>query len=95
MKNLDQLKSTIEEIITLLESVEETEYVQLFIHFRQQCENSNERDLLQLRTDIKKIYGGMGSFNDLFLCKNNKLLNWENGNLNNLRSKLFKLLNDR
>lgn len=95
MKNLILLISVIEKIIELLNSVEESNWVTSFNKFRERCDSPDVEDLERLRSEILRIYGGMGSFNDLVLYKQSQLMIKESQNLDKLRKELFQVLNDR
>lgn len=51
-----------------------------------------ETHLTSVKDDLRKLYGGMGSFNDIVLYKNQKLLVKENARLDFLRGRLFNLI---
>jgi len=95
MKNLILLISVIEKIIELLIYVGESNWITSFKSFRERCDNSDVESLELLRNQILRIYGGMGSFNDLVLYKQGQPLIKENQKLDELRKELFGILNDR
>ncbi|MDP2572697.1 hypothetical protein Q8W40_10930 [Vibrio penaeicida] len=94
MKNTILLISVIEKIIELLVSVDENNWAGSFTNFRQKCDNANADNLEILRGEILRVYGGMGSFNDLVLYKQGQPMIKENQKLDELRTKLFFILND-
>jgi len=94
MKNVTLLNVTIEKIIILLTSVEENNWLTSFNQFKQKCNNSDSKNIEYLHNEILKIYGGMGSFNDLVLYNNGQPLVKENQNLEQLRKELFDILHN-
>jgi hypothetical protein len=46
-------------------------------------------DPVQARYEIRRLYGGMGSLNDVVLVGDGKVLKEENDELDQLRSKLY------
>jgi hypothetical protein len=95
MKNLPVLVSVIENIIELLDSADESNWANSFRKFRLECDCNNLEHLERLRRNMARIYGGMGSFNDLVLHKQGQPMIFENQTLDNLRKELFQILNDR
>ena len=95
MKNIILLISLIEKIIKLLTSVGESNWVNAFKNFRQKCDSVDIDQLELLRSEILRVYGGMGSFNDLVLYKQGQPMIKENQELDELRTELFRILNDR
>lgn len=95
MQSQTQLILVIEKIIKLLTSVEEKNWVNIFKTYRNRCESKNEKELVQLRNDIVRIYGGMGTFNDLVLYKQTQPAVKENQKLDELRKNLFFLLHEK
>lgn len=81
-----KLRNIITDILKVLEKVQEKEWIPVFRSFLEEVD-SMDRTILNKR--IKKIYGGMGSFNDLVLYKNEQLCFKENVLLDNLRKELF------
>jgi hypothetical protein len=47
-------------------------------------------DLDEAKLQLRQLFGGMGSFNDLVLQANGQLFDTENDRLNELRNKLFE-----
>ncbi len=95
MRNLILLISVIDKIIGLLISVGEKNWSVSFLSFRERSNETDDNHLELLRSDILRIYGGMGSFSDLILYGQGQPLIKENQKLEVLRKKLFMLLNDR
>lgn len=85
------LISIIESVIELLVSAGETNWAAAFIDFRKQCDNPDVDNLERLRGEILRIYGGMGSFNDLVLYEQGQPMIKENQKLDKLRKELFYL----
>ncbi len=88
-----RLNSIIKQIIDLLVSVGESNWADTFTSFRLKLVNSDSENLQVLRSDILRIYGGMGSFNDLVLYNEGQVLIRENQTLDKLRKELFDVLN--
>ncbi|WP_291745797.1 MULTISPECIES: hypothetical protein [unclassified Limnobacter] len=90
------MKSTeliLQQLITLLEKSEETNWsasLRSLMLALSQCANDSERNYV--RSQLKSIFGGMGSFSDLVLYKNAKVLVVENNQLETLRRALFESL---
>ncbi|WP_421831858.1 DUF6966 domain-containing protein [Limnobacter sp.] len=79
-------------LITLLEKSEETNWrypCDLMLALNQ-CANDSERNYV--RSQLKRIFGGMGSFSDLVLYKNARVLVVENNQLETLRRALYESL---
>lgn len=85
--------SIIKQIIDLLVSVGESNWADTFTSFKLKLVNSDSESLQILRSDILRIYGGMGSFNDLVLYNEGQVLIRENQTLDKLRKELFDVLN--
>ncbi|MDB4297352.1 hypothetical protein N9901_01215 [Flavobacteriaceae bacterium] len=64
----NEMNKTIHSIIILLEMYDENSWVESFKKSQFSIENNEFLAIYNL----KKIYGGMGSFNDLVICKMNK-----------------------
>jgi len=92
MKNVMLTISLIEQIIDLLVSVRESNWADAFKSFRRRLDNSDSESTETLRSDILRIYGGMGSFNDLVLYQEGQPLIKENQALDKLRMELFDAL---
>lgn len=86
MKN--EIKKTVIEITNILSSNNESSWAKIFEKLASEldidCESS-----IQL---LKKLYGGMGSFNDVILHKNGMPLIQENDELDDLRHSLYNQL---
>ena len=90
-----RLISTLEKITKLLLSVEEKNWYTAFKEFRDRCDQKNEREVKLLKSDILRIYGGMGSFSDLVLYSKGQVLIDENQKLEDLRKELFEIVKTR
>ena len=95
MNRVILITSVLDNIIKLLESNNENNWVHAFKIFRKKCDNSNAEDLKLLYGEIRRIYGGMNSFNDVILCHQGEYLVKENETLDGFRKELFDILNDR
>jgi len=74
-------------IIELLVSCNESVWSKKLIYFREQLDSDYEQALLGIRS----IFAGAGSFNDLILQNNGKMLREENNTLNRLQDELYSL----
>ncbi|HFV9238260.1 hypothetical protein ABKV24_02550 [Enterobacter mori] len=88
MKN--EIKKTVIDIITILSSNDEGSWAKTFEKLGCELEVDYESSIYAL----KKLYGGMGSFNDIIFHKNGIPLIRENDELDDLRHKLYKQLDD-
>jgi hypothetical protein len=94
MKNLNLLILVINEINELLITVGEPDWSDAFNKFRQKCNDVDSENLKDLRVEILRLYGGMGSFNDLVLYKQGQPMLEENKKLDALRKELFNIVRD-
>ncbi|HDR2844100.1 TPA: hypothetical protein QCK30_002582 [Enterobacter sichuanensis] len=74
-------------IIELLISCDESVWSRKLMYFREHLDSDYDHALL----DIRSIFGGAGSFNDLILQNNGKMLREENNTLNKLQDELYSL----
>lgn len=79
-----EIKQILLEIIELLESVGEYHWKNILK--RLYMDNSCRKDWLR---EIKSIFGGMGSFTDLILMRNDAICMDENKKLDQLRERLY------
>lgn len=79
------MKKYINDIINLLNISEECDWKNTFENLIKMYPVENK----DFARDVLKLYGGMGSFNDLVLFKNGILLRDENEKLEILRKKLY------
>ena len=79
------MKKYINDIINLLNISEERDWKNTFENLIKMYPVENK----DFARDVLKLYGGMGSFNDLVLFKNGILLRDENEKLEILRKKLY------
>ncbi|MCT2387996.1 DUF6966 domain-containing protein [Erwinia pyrifoliae] len=82
-----EIKKVIKEIVKILSSHDEISWARYF----QDCEMQLDDDYQAGIYNIRKVYGGMGSFNDLVLHKNGVPLKKENDRLDQLRHELYDL----
>ena len=75
------------EILNLLRQVGATEWCKPFEYL---ITLYDSHDLKRFFSEVKKIYAGSNSFNDLVLYKNDNLCFEENETLDNLRHKLYQ-----
>lgn len=92
MTTPDQLRSILDELIQLLSSVGETNWRHALLNLRDRYDTViNQQEQTEVLSDILHIYGGMGSFSDLVLYQDGKLLLSQTRQLDDLRSQLFNL----
>lgn len=90
------MKSTeliLQELITLLEKSKETNWSASLRSLMQAltgCVDDIERNYV--KSQLKRIFGGMGSFSDLVLFNDGKVLIVENNQLEKLRRELYESL---
>lgn len=90
------MKSTeliLQELITLLEKSKETNWSASLRSLMQAltgCVDDIERNYV--KSQLKRIFGGMGSFSDLVLFNDGKVLIAENNQLEKLRRELYESL---
>ena len=80
------IKIICKEIVLILENVGENDWKNAFQNI---VDASDSTELSILKKEIKKMYGGMGSFNDLVLYKDGQPCIKENQQIDELRKKLF------
>ena len=93
-KDIKEISDIIDQLITLLISVDEDEWLVVLKSFRNDCEFvENEQDANRIRREILHIYGGMGSFSDFDLGsfdESGYFIEHKQGNkLSSLKTKLF------
>lgn len=86
MKN--EIKKTVIEITNILSSNNEGSWAKIFEKLASELDVDCESSIQSL----KKLYGGMGSFNDVILHKNGMPLIQENDELDELRHSLYNQL---
>ncbi len=92
----EKIAIILDQIIEVLESVHEVFWKKLVQRFRADCEYvESEEEANRLRRGIiHSLGGGMGSFNDLILSSEGKILP-EAYELDKLRKKLFNTILDQ
>ena len=75
----------IQQIIFLLKKNESKRWVPIFKEFLHDCKTKQTGELVK---KILSIYGGMGSFNDLVIQRDHKILVKEDEQLDKLREEL-------
>lgn len=85
------MKSDIDVLLTqtidLLVECNETIWSKKLIYFREHLNSDYDQTLLGIRS----VFGGAGSFNDLILQSNGKMLRTENNALSELQDKLYSI----
>ena len=93
MSDVGNLASLLDQISQLLASVGEGNWSTAFEEFSRRCgQIDGEKDRRVLEGEIRRIYGGMGSFSDLVLYSDGQVLVEENRRLEALRNELFEVL---
>ncbi|MCL6723204.1 DUF6966 domain-containing protein [Enterobacter sp. J706] len=82
------IHNVLNKIIELLVACNESIWSKRLIYFREHLDSDYDQTLLGIRT----IFGGSGSFNDLILQNNGKMLRAENNALSELSDKLYSLI---
>ena len=82
MNYLDKIQNTVDDIIAILEKYDD-DWANVFKRIKNNL-YLNQKNTIR---DIRYLYGGMGSFNDLVLPDNEA-----DKKLKNLRKELFELL---
>ncbi|QCW99877.1 hypothetical protein FGM00_07105 [Aggregatimonas sangjinii] len=85
------MKQILQDILEILKTVGERQWIPVFENFILGMEISKSKEL---KKNIRMIYGGVGSFNDLVLYQNGQLCHKENTMLDELRRKLFKRITE-
>lgn len=81
------IKVLLNKIIELLISCNESVWSKKLMYFREHLDSDYDHAL----SGIRSIFGGGGSFNDLLLQNNGKMLREENNALNKLQDELYSL----
>ena len=76
----------------MLEESSEGHWLKTFDKISKNYVTLTDDEKIVYRRKLLRIYGGMGSFSDLVLYKNNKVLYKENNELDALRKDLFEEL---
>jgi hypothetical protein len=87
------LRKVLKEIIDLLEEVNDKEWLSTFEYFyAHSLTATNNEEIKELDREIRKVFGGMGSFSDFILYNKGELLVEQNEQLNLLQHRLFKIV---
>ncbi|MBO1548980.1 DUF6966 domain-containing protein [Yersinia pseudotuberculosis] len=84
----DKIHRLLNEIIRILCDNEEEYWADIFKKYSIQLDDDYDECL----TNLRRLYSGVGSFNDLVLHKNGIPLKKENNSLDLLRNNLYNLL---
>ena len=88
---MNETKETCKAIADLCQNSGSLDWAKTFYYFMDDVEQG---EWSVIKRKILKVYGGMGSFNDLVLHKDNSPLGKENNELDKLRKKLYKEVTD-
>lgn len=93
---MDCILNILNKIISVLERSNEDDWLKTFSNIYESYESlENDNEKAYYRRKILNVYGGMGSFSDLVLYDNNKVLYEENNELDALRKDLFEEIRRR
>lgn len=93
---MDCILNILNKIISVLERSNEDNWLKTFSNIYESYESlENDDEKAYYRREILNVYGGMGSFSDLVLYDNNKVLYEENNELDALRKDLFEEIRRR
>ncbi|MBQ4774088.1 hypothetical protein F9U44_21570 [Pectobacterium versatile] len=81
-----EIKDILNEMVILLADCDMNDWSSMLLRLRAYID-----DWLDAIYRILNLYGGMGSLNDLVLCKNGQMLQAENDTFNELRTRLYAL----
>lgn len=87
MRKADRVIDIFTEIAALLRVAGNDNWAKAFDNLRSEFEISPEA----ARTEILRVYGGIGSFNDVILYRDGQPLWTENGRLSTLRTELYDI----
>lgn len=90
MKSIQNIEIVLKRMAELLREGELHDWANALERFRGEIRSSPSA----IAARILAIYGGMGSFNDLILYSNGRLLVAENVELDALRSELYQLCHE-
>ena len=85
---INEIKKTLTNIISILHSNNENAWAKTF----ETLGSALDVDCAASIFALKKVYGGMGSFNDIVLHKNGQPLRKENDELEDLSHRLYQQL---
>lgn len=87
MNDIQSIKLIINELIKLFDEFNLFDWSKVFNRFLDDIDSNFE----QVKYDILRNYGGMGSFNDIVLKKNGEYPIYENDKFSKLRGDLYAL----
>ncbi len=87
VKMIQKIEKVLSEMSTLLDQNMETSWARYIDELLYRINIESDNTII----DIKALFGGMGSLNDLVLSKDGKPLAHENNKLDELRKELYKL----
>ena len=89
---MDYVSDILNRIISVLEESSESDWLKTLDEISKKYRTLTDDEKVVYKRKLLRIYGGMGSFSDLVLYKDNKVLYKENNELNALRKDLFEEL---
>lgn len=87
-KMKSDIKVLLTQIIDFLIEYHEDVWSKKLIYFREHLDSDYDQAL----SGIRSVFGGAGSFNDLILQSNGKMLRTENNTLSELQGKLYSMI---
>jgi hypothetical protein len=88
-----KIQSVVKSVCSTLEQANEDAFLHNFQSFNRELSRKNS-DRRYIYRKILRMYGGMGSFNDLVLYKNGTILKGENTKLSKLSEQLYSLITE-
>lgn len=90
MASRADLEKAIDRVLKVLVASGETNWSETLRAALEQCRNATRNDETQeVARSIRSLYGAMGSFSDLVLFKDGRVLHAENDELEEARNRLF------
>lgn len=88
MRNYSEIEWTLDRMAELLRSSQTADWADAIGRLRAQIDVDPENAC----SALSRLFGGMGSLNDVVLYRDGKVLRQENQEVDSLRSKLYSLL---
>lgn len=89
---MNYVSDILNRIISVLEESSESDWLKTLDEISKKYKTLTDDEKVVYKRKLLRIYSGMGSFSDLVLYKNNRVLYKENNELNALRRDLFEEL---
>lgn len=82
-----EISLILDELINILRGSSQEQWILTLTHLKDEADDNP----LEFAHKMKRIYSGMGSFNDLIIYKNGQMSITDNNRFDFLRAKLFDL----